>query len=76
MVSYLNTSAIQLLVQKVDIDSSKFTINKEYIIKADDAYNTELYNGRYILVRKRELYVREDDNFTMNVMLLFRKVSD
>lgn len=76
MVSYLDTSAIQLLIQKVDVDSSKFTINKEYIIKADDAYNTDTYNGKYILVRKRELYVREDDNFTMNVMLLFRKVSN
>lgn len=74
MISYLDTSAIQLLVQKIDIDSSIFTMNKEYIVQAEDAYNTETYNGRYILVRKRELYVREDDNFTMNVMLLFRKV--
>ena len=76
IVSHLDTSAIQLLVQKVDIDTSVLTINKEYIVRADETYNTELYNGRYILVRKRELYVREDDNFTMNIMLLLRKIPE
>ena len=76
MVSTIDSSSIQLMVQKTDIDASVFTINKEYIIKANDAYNTDAYNGRYILVRKRELYVREDTDFTTNIMLLFRKVSD
>ena len=76
MVSYINTSAIQLLVQKVDIDSSIFTINKEYIVRAEHAYNTERYNGRYILIRKRELYIRNDDTYTMNLMLLFKKVPE
>lgn len=76
MVSSIDTSAIQLLIQKVDIDGSIFTINKEYVIRADNAYNTEKYNGKYILVRKRELYLRNDDTFTMNIMLLFKKVSE
>ena len=74
MISSIDTSAIQLLIQKVDIDGSIFTINKEYIIKADNAYNTEKYNGKYLLVRKRELYIRNDDTFTMNIMLLFKKI--
>lgn len=76
MVSSLDTSAIQLLVQKVDIDGSIFTINKEYIIRAEHAYNTEKYNGKYLLVRKRELYIRNDDTFTMNIMLLFKKIPE
>lgn len=76
MISSIDTSAIQLLIQKVDIDGSIFTINKEYIIRADNAYNTEKYNGRYILVRKRELYIRNDDTYTMNIMLLFKKVPE
>lgn len=74
MISSSDSSAIQLLVQKTDIDSSVLTINKEYIIKADGVYKTEAYNGRYILTRKRELYIREDNNFVMNTMLLFEKV--
>ena len=49
-------------------------MNKEYIIRADDAYGDETYNGRYLLTRKRELYIRDDNTFTMDVMLLFKKV--
>ncbi len=74
MVSKLNISAIQLLVQKVDIDASIFTMNKEYIVKADDVYGTDKYNGRYILSRKRELYIREDEDSIVNVMLLLEKI--
>lgn len=74
MISASDSSAIQLLVQKTYIDSSVLTMNKEYIIKADEVYKTEAYNGRYILTRKRELYIREDTNFVMNTMLLFEKV--
>lgn len=76
MASSLDSSSIQLLVQKTDIDSSVMTVNKEYIIKADEVYNSEAYNGRYILTRKRELYIREDENFTMAVMLLFKKIPE
>ena len=75
MVSTLDNASIQLLTQKVDIDSSVLTMNKEYIVKADEVYNTEAYNGRYILTRKRELYIREDENFSMNTMLLLEKVT-
>lgn len=76
MISASDSAAIQLLIQKTDIDSSALTMNKEYIIKADEVYKTEDYNGRYILTRKRELYIREDENFVMNTMLLFEKVPD
>ena len=74
MISASDSSSIQLLVQKTDIDSSVITMNKEYIIKADEVYKSEKYNGRYILTRKRELYIREDTNFVMNTMLLFEKI--
>ena len=74
IVSSMDNSSIQLLIQKNDIDSEVLTINKEYTIKADETYNTDRYNGKYILVRKRELYIREDETFTMCVMLLFEKV--
>lgn len=75
MVSSLDNASIQLLVQKIDIDSSVLTMNKEYIIKGDEVYKTEAYNGRYLLTRKRELYIREDENFSMNTMLLLEKVA-
>ena len=74
MVTKMDQSAIQILVQKTDVDAAAFTMNREYIIRAEEAYNTDAYNGRYLLVRKRELYIRDDDTFTVNVMLLLEKV--
>lgn len=74
-ISTINTSNVKILIQKIDVDSSLFTINKEYIIKADEVYG-EGYNGKYLLISKRELYVRDDNNFTMNLMLLFEKICE
>lgn len=76
MKTDLDNSAIQILVQKTDIDSQVLTMNKEYTIKADEVYGKSDYNGRYLLIRKRELYIREDNNFSMSTMLLFKKVED
>ena len=75
IINSANTSAVQILIQKTDIDSSVLTMNKEYIIHADEVYG-DAYNGKYILIRKREMYVRENNNFTMNTMLLFEKLPD
>lgn len=74
MIHDIDSSAVQIVVQKTDIDSDIFTINKEYHIDALNAYGTSIYNGRYLLTRKRELYVRDDETFIMNTMLSFRKL--
>lgn len=76
MVSSINSSSIQLMIQKADIDSSVITMNKEYILQADDVYDREKYNGRYLLTRKRELYVKVDESFTMDTMLMFEKIPE
>lgn len=74
MIHAIDSSAVQIVIQKTDMDPDIFTINKEYHIDAYNAYGTDIYNGRYLLVRKRELYVRDDDTFTSNTMLSFRKL--
>ena len=71
--SGLESGKIQFMIQKTDTDASIFTINKEYMIRAEETYNTNKYNGRYILVRKRELYIKNGVNMRMNVMLLLEK---
>lgn len=76
MVSSINSSSVQLMIQKADIDSSIITINKEYIFKANDVYDKEKYNGRYLLTRKRELYIKVDESFTMDTMLIFEKIPE
>ena len=71
--SGLESGKVQFMIQKTDTDSSIFTINKEYIVRAEEIYETDKYDGRYILVRKRELYIKNGDNMRMNVMLLLEK---
>lgn len=71
--SGLESGKIQMMIQKTDTDSSIFTINKEYMVHAEEIYDTDRYDGRYILVRKRELYIKNGDNMRMNVMLLLEK---
>lgn len=72
----LDNSAIQLAVQKTDIDPSVLTINKEYTVKADEVYKTDNYNGRYLVTRRRELLIREDEDFRMAVMLLMKQIQE
>ena len=73
--SDMNNSMTTIMVSKSDIDMSIFTINKKYFIKATDTYG-DSYNGEYLLIRKREIYIREDDTFTGDVALTFNKLSD
>lgn len=71
--SKLESERIQLMVQKTDTDSSVFTMNKEYMVRAKEIYDTDRYDGRYILIRKRELYIKNGNSLRMNVMLLLEK---
>lgn len=74
VITSIDQGAIQFLVQKNDIDSSVLSMNKEYIIKADETYGSDIYNGSYLLSRKRELYIREDESFIMSVTMMLEKV--
>lgn len=64
----------KLSLNKYDLDPSVFTPNKRYIVKNYDAHNDK--DGVFILNKKTEIYVREDDTFTCNVMLDLCKVAE
>ena len=66
-------TALTISVNKNDIDASVITMNKEYLIRCSDVYDD--CDGRYLLSKKREVYLREDENFIGNIMLTLRKVS-
>lgn len=68
----LEMSNVVLELSKNDIDSSVFTINKEYSIKASEAYSGR--DGKYILTKKKEVFVRDNDHMVLNVLLTFKKV--
>lgn len=50
-----------ITINKTDIDTSLFTMNKEYMVKNYEKLRKK--DGRYVLVRKREIYTRKDEDF-------------
>lgn len=62
-----------LCINKNNLDSSIFTINKKFTVNAGDVLDPS-YNGDYILSRKRELFVKQDDDLVPNTMLILKKV--
>lgn len=76
MTKSIDGNAVQILVMKNDVDPSVFTMNKEYIVRCDDVYNTTDYNGNYVLTRRREIYIRSDEETSMSMMLLLEKVPE
>lgn len=56
---------------KEQLDSEIFTMNKEYYIKNYDKLSDK--NGRYILIGKKELYMKEVDDFHMTSILTLKK---
>ena len=57
---------------KNDLDTDLFSINKRISIHNIDRYQE--FNGNYLLYRKREVYIREDQNFKLNTMINMRRI--
>lgn len=64
----------QVYINKYDLDPSVFTPNKKYTIKNYNGHQNK--DGLFLLNRKTEVYIREDDSFLCNTMLDFGKVAD
>ena len=59
---------------KQDMDVSIFNINKKYIIRNYDAHSEQ--DGLFLLDRRVDVYVREDDRFLCTCLLTFSKVAN
>lgn len=70
----IENKANKLTLNKNSLDTSVFTINKEYIIKNYEAHSNK--DGRFILNRKVDIFLREDDKFLLNTSLEFDKLAD
>lgn len=66
----MNTSNVYVNISKNNLDTTEITMNKKYLIHHKEQYKE--YDGVYILCRKRELYMREDDTFRLNSILNFK----
>lgn len=60
------------VVCKEKIDGSIFNINNRIEIKHIDEYSS--YNGRYLLTRKRELFVTDGYDFVMSTIVNLKKL--
>lgn len=67
-----NNSNFFVYIGKNGLDSDIFSINKKISIKHIDRYQE--HDGDYLLYRKRELYQREDDSFTLTTMLNLKEI--
>lgn len=56
-------------INKNNMDTTIFTINKEYWITFNDGSEGE--NGQYVLGKKNDIYTRFEDNFMCTTKLLF-----
>ena len=57
---------------KEQLDSEVFTINKEFFINCYDKLKDK--SGKYLLVSKKEIYVKEVEDFQMTTILTLKKI--
>ncbi|MGL5330980.1 MAG: hypothetical protein ACRDD7_17085 [Peptostreptococcaceae bacterium] len=60
-------------VSKTELDTSILTMNKEYIIKNFNKLGYK--NGKFLLSRKREIYISEGEEYILSTVLTFRKTN-
>ena len=68
----METMINQLSFNKQGLDPSVFTPNKKYIVSNYDAHSDK--DGIFILNKKTEFFVREDESFTCNTILNLAKI--
>ena len=67
----LETNTIINIV-KTDLDTSVLTMNKQYNLK--NYVDLKENDGNYLLSRKREIYMREGDEFILTNILTLKKI--
>lgn len=72
--SEIENSKNIISLYKQDMDVSIFNINKKYIIRNYDTHSEQ--DGLFLLDRRVDVYVREDDRFLCTCLLTFSKVAN
>ena len=57
--------------RKGELDSTVFTLNKEYYIKNYDKLADK--NGKFLLSAKKEIYIKENEYFNMTTIFTLKK---
>ena len=64
---------VLLNIVKTEIDGSMITPNKEFIVK--NCKENRKYDGRYLLVSKKEILIKQDGIYTSAISFVLSKVS-
>ena len=70
----LETKQNTIVLNKSDIDISTININMKYLIKNFDAHSDK--NGIFLLDRRMDIFIRQDDTFNCNCQMRFRLIPD
>lgn len=70
----IENKGTRLTITKDLIDNSILTLNKEYLV--NNVGERAALNGRYILVHKQEVYIREGELFICRTIADFNKISE
>ena len=70
----LETKQNTIVLNKSDIDVSTININMKYLIKNFDAHSDK--NGIFLLDRRMDIFIRQDDTFNCNCQMRFRMIPD
>lgn len=73
IASKLANSNTFVSIEKVGLDNSIFTPNKEFSIQFNNTYD-ESHNGKYLLVRKQEIFLRDGNSYSSSVLLNLAKI--
>lgn len=68
----IKDSSFIINISKTGLDASILTINKQYYIKNNNVMSDK--DGIYLLIRNREIYIKEDTNYLLNNLLSFKKI--
>lgn len=71
-IDELGNSSVMLQITRTEIDSSIITPNKEYIVRNYREFQE--YNGRFMLVSKREVFIEQDNEFISTTIIILKKV--
>lgn len=64
--------SFMIAITKMDLDTDVLSLNKRITIHHIDRYKE--HNGDYIMFKKQEFYLREDDSFIMNTRVCLKEI--
>ena len=71
MKESVESDKVVVNIIKEELDSDVFTLNKEYYIKNYDKLADK--NGKFLLSAKKEIYIKEAEDFTMTSIFTLKK---